>query len=174
MNLITREDYEKIITIEKYYRVGPPSERWSYIEIALQWLKEMCPKKTLEVGAYIFPLDKNGWYIDIMDYSGRLGSRFVRHDARNTPWPFAYKEFDVVISLQVWEHLLGGQKKAFAELTRVGKSAILSLPYMWTDGDADHIGIDKRVISEWFLGNFPSKEVIIPGIKNRIIQLYKF
>ncbi len=174
MNLITRADYDEIVKTERYYQIGPPNERWHYIVIAIRWLNELCPQKTLEIGAHVFPLDKDGRYVDIIDFSKRLGSHFVHHDITKVPWPFANKEFDVIMALQVWEHLEGDQKKAFLELTRVGKSAILSFPYMWLDGGPGHVGIDKKTISNWCLGMIPIKEIIIPGVKNRIIQLYRF
>lgn len=74
------------------------------------------------------------------------------------------KQYDLLIALQVWEHLDNKQTRAFRELKRVAKRAILSFPYEWTGGEQKpshraHRDIDKALISDWTL-NIPPREII--------------
>ena len=174
MDLITKKDFDKVAEENIYYSTEDQA-RWGYFEVAIKWLKELDPKETLEVGPYSLPLDKEGHYVDRIDYGCKFGPRFVLHDVRKVPWPFEDKKFDVVIALQVWEHLTECQQKAFYELIRVSRHAIMSFPYRWPQGhEKDHVGIDKARISGWCLGQNPVKEFVVPSISERIIQLYRF
>ena len=55
----------------------------------------------------------------------------IIHDATVAPWPVADKAYDLFVALQVFEHLGDEQPQTFAEVRRVAKHAILSLPIDW-------------------------------------------
>lgn len=66
------------------------------------------------------------------------------HDATITPCPIEDKAYDLLIALQVWEHLEGKQQDVFKEVMRVSKMAILSFPYKWKTSCPIHSGIDYQ------------------------------
>ena len=88
-------------------------------------------------------------------------------DATTKPWPIADKAYDMFIALQVWEHLDGKQTRAFREVMRVSKKAVLSFPYHWEGGIADkpshraHRDIDMELIRDWTLGIEPKRTIEI-------------
>ena len=64
------------------------------------------------------------------------------------------------IALQVWEHLGNKQSRAFREVMRISRSAVLSFPYDWDcpKGNAnypEHHRIDEELIGDWTLGVRP-------------------
>lgn len=84
------------------------------------------------------------------------------------------KEYDIVICLQVLEHL--ENPKEFAQkLFLVGKIVIISLPYMWRKGRCkDHIQdpVDEELIKKW-TDKEPTISYIIEDKKlKRIICVY--
>ena len=92
----------------------------------------------------------------------------LQHDIGKAPWPARDGEYDLVVALQVWEHLEGRQRQAFAEARRVGRRVLLSLPYLWQcPGDCHH-GIDDDMIFGW-TGERPAKMAVATG---RIVLLY--
>ena len=97
---------------------------------------------------------------DTMDVAVETQPTFL-WDATETPWPIADKTYDVFVALQVFEHLLGKQQAVFAEVMRVSRQAILSVPFKWKDTNLpDHNDIDERVIAQWTLG-VPSRSTHI-------------
>lgn len=57
--------------------------------------------------------------------------KVIQHNATEKPWPIANKQYDLFIALQVWERLDNKQSRAFREVMRVSRAAILSFPYLW-------------------------------------------
>ena len=88
-------------------------------------------------------------------------------DATIKPWPIKDKLYDMFIALQVWEHLDGKQTRAFREVMRIAKKAVLSFPYHWDGGIVDkpshraHRNIDMELITDWTLGVEPKLTIEI-------------
>jgi len=171
MNLITKEEFDKLAEEYRYWR-----ERWSYIGVVANILEQESFDTVLEMGNKGVPIVKGSDSMDIEAYEGLT----YLHDAKITPWPLKDKEYDVFIALQVWEHLRDKQEDAFKEVIRCSKIAILSFPYKWNcPNDPMHHNIDENRIKKWTLGIKPTE--IIPVItsnsensRNRIIYVFKF
>jgi len=84
--------------------------------------------------------------IDICDIKYFSGT-FIHGDFLTTDVP----NHDIVICLQVIEHIKN--KKAFAAklLATTNKKLIVSIPYKWDIGDTEHDGLDEKDIKEWFI-----------------------
>lgn len=184
---MTYEDYQKLLKgpLGKYY-IG----RWEYFKEVIGIIKNENIQSVLEIGPAQETIVKN---CDVMvkpedDMWGRPKNTFVKeyvHDATESPWPIKDKRYDLVIALQVWEHLDDKQKQAFQEVMRVSKMAIMSFPYMWNcpkdnrNYPAHHL-IDEKIIGNWTLNIKPEKIIKIPRTGPevskgpRIIYFWKF
>jgi hypothetical protein len=166
MKPATREEYEKIVEDAngEYYTIS----RWVYYSACLDIVREIDPDTVLEFGVYKFPLIHGS---DIMDNDPQVEVAY-EHDATMTPWPIADKQYDLLIALQVWEHLEGKQREAFQEAMRVSRHAILSFPYMWkVPPDNDHFGIDDEVMRGWTCDVKPERIIKLP---HRHMYYFKF
>ena len=125
----------------------------------------------LEIGtAYIplFPIS------DRLDYKADFRPTYL-HDATVVPWPIADQSYDLVVALQVWEHLGNRQREAFAELPRIAKYALLSLPYRWRRrSNPSHSGIDDQVVRCWAGGREPVETVQVSIISQHRRKIYLF
>lgn len=102
----------------------------------------------------------------------RFSNVTYRHDPAHAPWPIPDKKYDMAVALQSWHALDGCQQKAFRELMRVSKQAILSFPYKWDLGEKDNrSGIDDERIAAWTL-NVPPVSVTRAGI--RVVYHFNF
>lgn len=186
--LMTYEDYRLLLKgdLGRYYE-----GRWEYFKEVLDIIKSEKVESVLEIGPAQEPIVKN---CDVMikpgdDMWGRPKNEFFQkeylHDATEKPWPIEDKYYDLVVALQVWEHLDNKQSKAFREVMRISKMAILSFPYIW-DCPKDsrnypaHHMIDEELISDWTLNVKPEKIIKIPRTGSevskgpRIIYFWKF
>lgn len=159
---ISKQQYEVFADKYKYLK-----GRFEYYEqvinlISPEW--ESC----LEIGPGFCPVVLDSDLMDIKQRTSEFEITYL-HDIRKTPWPVD-KEYDLIIALQVWEHLDGFQKICFREARSHANNIILSLPYKWTNSYADHNGIDLNVIFEW-TGTNPSKYIIV-GKNQRIVCFY--
>jgi hypothetical protein len=169
MQLMTRDDFETMLN-------GPHGDyyagRWEYFSIVLDIIQEIQPRRVLELGPGWIPVVKDA---DLMlgpeeDHFGRPGSatgRVIVHDATRKPWPVEDKTYDLVVALNVFEHLDNKQSRAFREAMRVARHVILSLPYGWEGGKSKwmhriHRDIDRELISDWTLGITPRRVIEIP------------
>ncbi len=165
METMTYQDYEQLTQgLKGEWYTG----RWSYYAPVVELVKEINPNSVLEIGPGGHTIVKGG---DILvrpedDYWGRPHAhiaRVIEHDATEKPWPIADKQYDLVIALQVWEHLGNKQSRAFREAQRVAKSAIFSFPYLWdcpkdNANYPEHHMIDKELIGDWTL-NLPPERI---------------
>ena len=171
MKFITKRRFQTLVTNDKYWQ-----HRWKYIDVAISILKTKKFNSVLELGPYKAPIVSTS---DVMDFKSHIDVIKFLWDARNTPWPIKDKTYDMFIALQVWEHLytsatdlsIGYQEQAFSEVMRISKSALLSFPYKWKHGKANHRGIDKQKISQWTL-NIPPLEIIPVG--NKLVYYFEF
>ena len=167
ITLSTEEDFNKVCEEFEYFRLSK-KKRWGYSKEVLKMLKPFCENinTSFEIGTSGFQCIRES--VTPTD----------SFDAR-TSWPYEDKQFDIVIALQVWEHLweptdeqvndwsIPKQKEAFNELKRVSKSAILSVPYDWgewtnTLPNNVHYGITMDKILEWSSGLEPVEIVDVP------------
>jgi hypothetical protein len=164
---ITRAEFESLLEEYPFLLCPYYHGRWDYFEKTIEMAKGESPQTILEIGPNLIPLFPKA---DIMDINN-LRSRYYRHDATKVPWPISDSKYDLVIALQVWEHLRDKQKQAFAEVKRVSKAAILSFPYKWyMPGDVHHM-IDEKIIADWTLYMKPCR---VEKVGSRIIYLFRF
>ena len=98
------------------------------------------------------------------------------HNARRTPWPLEDVQYDLFVGLQVFEHLGRKQPEAFAEVRRVARHAVLSLPIDWEmedPTDCHHRISHERALS-WFEPTVPSAVVVgNEGPRKRLIYVFE-
>ncbi len=168
--LLSYDDYQQMLSSPhaEYYR-----GRWEYYKEVIKLVQQLNITRVLELGPGFLPIVKTA---DIMlnpeaDHFGRPNDgengETVFHDATVSPWPIKDKAYDLLIALQVWEHLDNKQSRAFREVQRIAKRAILSFPYAWIGGvekpsHRAHRDIDKELIADWTLNIPPQKIIEIP------------
>lgn len=145
--------------------------RWRYYREAMAMARRLAPRRVLEVGCAYTPLFPGS---DRLDTNAQFNPT-VLHDATVTPWPIPDQSYDLVVALQVWEHLGDRQVEAFAELPRISRYAILSLPYKWRRrSNPSHSDIDDAVVSRWTGGLVPLETVEVPRIGRHRRKIYLF
>lgn len=169
LELMTHKDFEDLIN-------GPYAEyylgRWEYYKEVISIVEKDKPQNTVELGPGYMPIVKNGDIIlnPLDDPFGKpKETQSCTHvfDATIKPWPIKDKSYDMFIALQVWEHLDGKQTRAFREVMRIAKKAVLSFPYHWDGGIIDkpshraHRDIDMELIRDWTLGIEPKLTIEI-------------
>jgi hypothetical protein len=166
IDLISFDDFKKLLdSSHREYYTG----RWEYYKGVINIIAKFEIESVLELGPGFLPIGKTS---DIMlspeeDQFGRpnnYAGKTIVHDATFKPWPILDKQYDLFIALQVWEHLDNKQARAFREVVRISKKAILSFPYGWTGGEEKqshraHRDIGKELISDWTL-NITPREII--------------
>jgi hypothetical protein len=165
MKFITEEDFYKKTAAQRYWK-----DRWTYIGEVSSIAQSMNVNTCWEIGCGICPISENSFKTDIQKW----GDTNMILDFKSKT-PFLDKSFDLVVALQVWEHLEGLQSQAFSEIERVGKNIILSFPYKWDcPKDLIHHQIDEKIISEWTNNKEPKLKKIIdvPNIPKRIIYVF--
>lgn len=145
--------------------------RWNYYREAISIAKRLSPRRVLEIGTSYIPLFPVS---DRLDYKAAFRPTYL-HDATDVPWPIADQAYDLVVALQVWEHLGNRQREAFAELPRVARYALLSLPYRWhSQSNPSHSGIDDEVVLRWAGGRESAETVEVPRFGGRRRKIYLF
>ena len=166
MQTITKSDFEAAFQADPRAFRG----RWSYMGPVCQRLAKLPDGPALELGPYTMPMVPGCDTMDRRDYGG-VKPMFL-HDATQTPWPIEDDSYDVFVALQVLEHLGDSQTEVWREVCRVARRAIISIPWHWTKGQADHIGIDRERVSTWTLGMESVWTMVVPGIQDR--RIYEF
>lgn len=145
--------------------------RWDYYREAIAMTQRLAPRRVLEIGCRFTPLFPGS---DRLDYMAEFQPTIL-HDATVVPWPVADRTYDLVIALQVWEHLGNRQREAFSELPRIARYAILSLPYKWRRrSNPSHSGIDDAVVSRWSGGLRPLETVQLPLVGRHKRKIFLF
>jgi len=146
VNPITKEEFQSKSEVHKYLK-----PRWDYVKVVLDYVKKMKFQSCLEIGPHIMPIFHDS---DLLDQEQRIATRPLNFiwNCNKVPWPIEDKIYDVVIALQVWEHL-SYPAKAFNEVKRISRNAILSVPYKWNKKRAraslDHCNITPERIKKW-------------------------
>jgi hypothetical protein len=163
---ITHSQYRRAREQHRYLK-----GRWNYYREAIAMAQRLAPRRVLEIGCRYTPLFPGG---DRLDYMAEFRPTIL-HDATVVPWPIADQAYDLVIALQVWEHLGSRQREAFSELPRIARYAILSLPYEWRRrSNPSHSGIDDAVVSRWSGGLRPLETVQLPLVGRHKRKIYLF
>jgi hypothetical protein len=187
LSLMTFEDYEELLNGQRgQYYIG----RWEYFKEVLKIIHNEKFKSVIELGPGLLPIVKNSDVImnpqeDSFGKPNEIRGKVYTFDATTKPWPINDKQYDLFIALQVWEHLDNKQSRAFREVMRVSKMAVLSFPYNWDGGEekpshSAHRHIDREIIEDWTLNIKPEKIIEIPrtGLEfdkgPRIIYFWKF
>ena len=145
--------------------------RWRYYREAIAIAERLAPRRVLEIGCRHTPLFPGS---DRLDYAAEFNPTFL-HDATVVPWPIPDHSYDMVVALQVWEHLGNRQREAFSELPRISRYAILSLPFKWQrKNNPSHSGIDDAVVNRWTGGLAPLETVQLPLVGRRRRKIYLF
>lgn len=169
MQLMTLEDFETVKNaspLAKRYFKG----RWVYMSRVAEIVRREKPQTILEIGATDRPIALGCDNMDLTD--NKLFPLTYVHDATNIPWPVDDKQYDMVIAMQVFEHLEGKQRRVFQEIVRVSESAILTFPDRWhCPGDCHH-DITPEKIKDWTYNMEPRE--IISGVGRRVIYHWEF
>jgi hypothetical protein len=187
LKCITYNDYEEMLAgkYASYYK-----GRWEYYREVIAVINELNIGKILEIGPGYLPIvfDED---VLLNPQDNQFGipnnvhGNKIIYDITKNNWPINDKYYDLVIALQVWEHLDNKQTRAFHELMRIAKRAVLSFPYNWDGGEEKyshrlHRDIDKELINDWTLNIKPAKEIEIErtGIEfskgPRLIRYWEF
>lgn len=159
---MTRQQFDELCRLHSYYR-----GRWGYYSAAMSILEREGGREVLEIGPAAVPLVPGGQVMQFHKASPhvRVASPTYVWDATKTPWPIGDKRYDAAVALQVWEHLQGKQREAFAELRRVARFAVLSFPYRWRgskDKSAAHHDVTDETIAAWTLGHPMKDRIVVP------------
>lgn len=175
MNTMTIEDYNELVA-------GPKGSwydgRWSYYEPVINLVNEISFNSAIEIGPGGHTIVKNSDILVVPedDFWGRPTKGFgkvIEHNATERPWPIKDKQYDLLIALQVWEHLDNKQSRCFREAMRVSKAVILSFPYLWdcpkdNANYPEHHDIDKELIGDWTLNVEPDKVIEIERTSSKV------
>lgn len=163
---ITYSEYRRAAEQHRYLK-----RRWSYYRETIAMAQRLAPRSVLEIGCRYTPLFPGG---ERLDYLAEFRPTIL-HDATVVPWPVANDAYDLVIALQVWEHLGNQQREAFAELPRIARYAILSVPYKWRRrSNPSHSGIDDAVVGRWSGGLRPLETIQLPLVGRHKRKIYLF
>ena len=187
IDIMTFEDYKELLNGPRgNYYIG----RWEYFKEVIKIIQHEKIRTVLELGPGLLPIVKNSDVImnpeeDSFGRPQEIYGKVLSFDATIKPWPIMDKRYDLFIALQVWEHLDNKQSRAFREVMRISKMAILSFPYHWDGGEEKpshraHRDIDRELIEDWTLNVKPEKIIEISRTGSefskgpRIIYFWKF
>jgi SAM-dependent methyltransferase len=144
--------------------------RENYTAAAIEIIKGLELATMLEIGTGGIRLSPDSM---TMDKAPVYNPDFCQ-DACDMPWPIVDGKFDVVVALQVWEHLRYPQK-AFHEALRVAKKAvILSVPYKWErSASLQHVGICDNIVEAWTNGLKWSEKHVVMDNRERAIYVWR-
>lgn len=175
--LLNKQNYlSKIKKLNCRYWEKSKDIRWKYMLEVIKELELINPQTALEIGTNKISLlsfsDTMDLTINEVDPDNLNNINYIQ-DAKKTPWKIDNKQYDVVIALQVLEHLGPKQNKVFKEIERIAKYCIITLPYKWKcPNDPEHHMIDDETIAKWTNKKMPYKKLLIAG--SRIMLCYKF
>lgn len=172
---IAKREFDAMARAFPYYR-----GRWGYVSLACREAGELIDTygltSALELGAHLRSIIVGA---DVMDRrippELEAEGEAIVHDATRVPWPIAEERYDLFVALQVFEHLKDRQQAAFAEVRRVARHAIISLPIDWMMDDPAncHHQISHERALEWFHPTLPTR--VIPhqtGRRKRLIYVF--
>jgi hypothetical protein len=173
---IAMREFDAMAQAFAYYR-----GRWGYVSLACQEAGELIDTygltSALELGAHLRSIIVGA---DVMDRrippELEAEGQAIVHDATKVPWPIEEKRYGLFVALQVFEHLRDRQIEAFAEVRRVARHAIVSLPIDWVMDDPTncHHQISHERALEWFHPTLPTRVVRHDtGRRKRVIYVFE-
>jgi len=176
MNTVTESTIREWAASDPYYLGRIP-----YLTAAAEIIARVQGETALEIGPY---LDTQTLVpgCATMDAAASRFKPTVLHDVRKVPWPMKPERgYDLIVALQVWEHLHGNERLASAEAFRRARHVLMSFPYLWP-GDPlmyDHAGLTRSVFAGWTLDRDPIMTLRVasdhPGLSSRCDRiLYLF
>jgi hypothetical protein len=173
---IAKREFDAMARTFAYYR-----GRWGYVSLACQEAGELIDTygltSALELGAHLRSIIVGA---DVMDRRMppelEAEGQAIVHDATKVPWPIEEKRYGLFVALQVFEHLRANQIEAFAEVRRVARHAIISLPIDWVMDDPTncHHQISHERALEWFHPTLPTRVVRHDsGRRKRLIYVFE-
>ncbi len=160
MKYITWDEFES--NAKSFLRQEPSKHwknykrRWPYHQQVIELIQSMnleSPKDILEVGTMGAQIVKGSDTID-MPKRNLLAEPTYRYDIRKTPWAFLKdKQYKLLVSLRVWQHLEWEQPGCFREARRVSENTIILVPETYKNG----CGIKPAQFKEWNKGVEPDK-----------------
>jgi hypothetical protein len=173
---MSRAEFDELAASNAYYR-----GRRRYFGVAAWVASDLIERfdlrTALELGPNVRPLISRA---DVMDRVARpsleASGKVMVHDATVTPWPIPGERYDLFVALQVFEHLGSGQSAAFAEVRRIARHAIISLPIDWDLDDPrnPHHGITHEQALAWFAPIEPTRVIVgNPGYHQRLIYAFE-
>jgi hypothetical protein len=164
MQFITKDEFLHSPGRQPYFR-----NRWGFTSRVITRIKAMGEVgRVLELGP-----GPTGKPIivgaDTMDFIPEFNP-VILHDACITPWPIADKSYDLFIAMQVFEHLEGRQREAFAEVRRISRRALLTLPFRCK---SRLHAIDKNTYLTW-LGRCAEMELVDSGSCPKYMLYFNF
>ena len=173
---ITKPEFDELAAREPYYRA-----RWSYMSVVGALAEDLILRTATDDrprawGAPPAGHRRRGRHGAPPSRRSRRRGQEVIHDATVAPWPVEDKAYDLFVALQVFEHLGDKQAQAFAEVRRVAKHAILSLPIDWTMPDPNncHHQISNEKVLSWFAPVEPTRiELGNGGSKKRFVYVFE-
>jgi hypothetical protein len=170
--------FDKVVKRDEDYWNSSYKKRWVYMEPIIQKIKQLNPTTAIEIGTAGISLMNFSDSMDIKEkYVGNKHTESYVFDIRETPWNIPNKKYDILVALQVLEHLSPNQSEVFKEIKRISKQAIITLPYLWVCKNPKdrHHNVDDQKIAEWTNHEEPhTKEIWTANNKKRIELYYKF
>lgn len=173
---LTENTYiDKIKKLNDVYWNKSYKQRWAYINAIVEILKSLNLNNILEIGSMQICLSPQSDNLDLsfeMIDKKNLVNKIYIQDCLQVPYNITDKYYDMVVMLQVLEHLSPKQLEVFKEVKRISKNAIISIPHLWNcPDDIEHHMITKEHFDKW-TDNEKYKEEFI--IKERLIRIYNF
>jgi hypothetical protein len=165
MKTITEEEFRKIEKANPYFK-----GRWEYFKEVVKMVEKIDPIKVLEIGSVGCKLVKDSKVLDITNqYNGiKYEVDYLLDITKDLDK--VKERFDLIICLQVLEHLGNRQQSVFSGLLERGDNIIISIPYLWTDkSELSHYNITDDIIKKWTCDKVPKEEIIIGDNKKRKI-----
>lgn len=168
METLSAKEIKELSYKDPYY-----APRVGYLNAVIDILSKIKFSSALELGPYHQPIIKSAHTMDRADFG--TPPTYI-HNACKFPWPIENNKYDLFMALQVWEHLEGNQQKAFMEVMRISRKALLSFPYKWHCPGNCHHNITEQTISDWTLGTPPLRIAMVkaPNVQDRVIYYFDF
>lgn len=140
MELLTHAEFVAKTKMKKSHhgKPGGSAKRWDYHSKARDVVSEIGlgqPKNVLEIGALGTNIVVGSDTMDFLEaWDVREKKPTYIHDARNVPWPFPDRKYELLIALRVFQHVWPRQADCFREASRVARRVLLVVPRRYANG----------------------------------------
>jgi len=154
IQIINKEIFDaKVKSLNEPYWNRSHTTRWEYMKPVIEILKAEKFKRILEIGAYKINYTNISRNMDVeadfIDPDNQHLESFIQNAGDDFKMPDKY--YDMVLACQCFEHFEGKQAKAFQEVQRTSKQAIITIPWHWNcPSDKNHHNINEEHCVKWF------------------------